>query len=180
MSSVGNRHVAIYAVYVHTAFLSVCWCEILALCKWSALTLPGICLFLRGDLWKVVPWGHVWTLEYLETWMSAHQECACSLTAGLCFPFRWTSLGSSGAGLSTALFPAVIQSQWLPFRPLSFSYLLFFILVASFTQSRRSGYSFCVSGVAQFAVRAGCCQGLSWLWWEQGPSRLCLQLCWRH
>lgn len=180
MSSVGNRHVAIYAVYVHTAFLSVCWCEILALCKWSALTLPGICLFLRGDLWKVVPWGHVWTLEYLESWTSAHQECVCSLTAGLCFPFRWTSLGSSGAGLSTALFPAVTQSQWLPFRPLSSSYLLFFILVASFTQSRRSGYSFCVSDVAHSAVRAGCCQGLSWLWWEQGPSRLCLQLCWRR
>lgn len=124
--------------------------------------------------------------SYLNAWISwdlsvcTASVCALSFSACLCFPSRWTSLGSFGAGLSTALFPAVIQSQWLPFRPLSSSYLLFFILVASFTQSRRSGYSFCVSDGAHFAVRAGCCQGLSWLWWEWGPSRLCLQLCWRR
>lgn len=65
---------------------------------------------------------------------------------------QWTSLGSFGAGLSTVLFPAVIQSQWLQFHPLFSSYLLFFILVASFTQSRRNGYSFCPSASSQMPV----------------------------
>lgn len=72
---------------------------------------------------------------------------ALAFTACLCFSFRWTSLGSFGAGLSTVQFPAVIQSQWLQFHPSFSSYPLFFILVASFTLSRRNGYSFCVSDV---------------------------------
>lgn len=100
---------------------------------------------------SAISWGDIWTLACLEAWVFAMLCCTekmhvLAFTVCLCFPFRWTSLGSFGAGLSTVLFPAVIQSQWLQFHPLFSSYLLFFILVASFTQSRRNGYSFCVSG----------------------------------
>lgn len=96
-------------------------------------------------------WGDTRTLACLEVWVFAMPCCTekmhvLAFIVCFCFPFRWTSPGSFGAGLSTVLFLAVIQSQWLQFHPLFSSYLLFFISVASFTQSRRNGYSFCVSG----------------------------------
>lgn len=101
-------------------------------------------------------------MEPTKIWMTSITSCkgwtdmVMSLgTLHTCvsmWKMQWTSLGSFGAGLSTALFPAVIQFQWLPFHPLSSSYLLFFISVASFTQSRRSGYSFCPNVSSQMPV----------------------------
>lgn len=113
--------------------------------------------FWREICSNTVFWGDTWTLECLEAWVFA-MPCYTEIIHVLafmvcfCFPFRWTSLGNFGVGLSTVPFPAVIQSQWLQFHPSFSSYLLFFILVASFTQSRRNGYSFCVSAGAGISL----------------------------
>jgi len=70
---------SVCSICAYSLFISLLMWH-LALCKWSVLILPGICLLLMGDLWEVVSWGHIWTLEYLETWASAQQVCVHSLS----------------------------------------------------------------------------------------------------
>lgn len=149
------------------------WCEISALLKLSVSTFSGVCLLLRGDLlFSVIIFEHLHVLRPECLPCCAADVHVLALMACLFFSCRWTSLGSFGAGLSTVLFPAVIRCQWLRFPPLSSSYLLFFILAASFTRSRRSGYSFCVSdGAGVSPLESGGARDLLGSRGRGGPAR---------